>query len=285
MPDEPAVSREPAPATAVAPAALDREALDRVLARAAELNAGTLEPAEGMSEAQLVELGREVGISPEHIRQALAEERTRVAVPEPRGLVGELFGAARVSASRIVSGTPASVLAQLDQWMQREEALQPKRRFADRLTWEARRDFLGNLQVSFNFSGRAYALSRASEVGATVVAVDGQRCLVRLDADYADSRRSSVAWSSGTAGLGALSAATLLAWSASLPGSSFLLAGAVGGAWTLAGAGLGWALARAQRRRIARAQLALEQVLDRLERGEMRRPGNPLSDLISAITR
>lgn len=269
------------PSTALAPGALDRGALDRVLARAAELNAGMLEPSEGMTEAQLVELGHEVGISAEHIRQALAEERTRVAVPETRGVVGELFGSAAAMASRIVPGTPAQVLAQLDAWMQREEALRPKRRYADRLTWEARRDFMGNLLVSFNFSGRAYALNRATEVGATVVAVDAQRSLVRLDADYADSRRSSVAWSSGVAGVGVVSAATLLGFSASIPGSSFLISGAVAGAWSVASGAIAWSIARTQRRRIARAQLALEQILDRLEHGEMRKASNPLADIIN----
>lgn len=285
MPDEPSGPADLPPPTAIASASLGRDALERVLARAAELNAGMLEPAEGMSEAQLVELGQEVGISAEHIRQALAEERTRVAVPETRGLMGELFGATSVTASRIVTGTPAVVLAQLDNWMQREEALRPKRRFTDRLTWEARRDLMGNLQVSFNFSGRAYALNRASEVGATVVAVDAQRSLVRLDADYADARRASAAWSGGLAGVSAVSAATLLGFSTSIPGSSLLLAGIVASGWTLVGGSLALVVARTQRRRIARAQLALEQILDRLEHGQMRRPGNPLSDLISVITR
>jgi hypothetical protein len=267
------------------PAALDRNALDRVLARAAELNAGTLEPSEGMSEGQLVELGHEVGISPEHIRQALAEERTRVDVPESSGLVGELFGATRAGAARIVNGTPAELLGRLDQWMQREEALRPKRRFADRLTWEARRGFLGDLQVGFNVSGRAYALYRATEVGATVVAVDGQRSLVRLDADYTDARRSSAAWSGGVAGVGALSAGSLLALAGTIEGGSMILAGAVGGAWALVAGGIAWAVARAQRHRIVRAQLALEQILDRLEHGEIRKPSNPLTDLLNTITR
>ncbi|MGQ0647262.1 MAG: hypothetical protein ACT4P7_06795 [Gemmatimonadaceae bacterium] len=285
MPNEPTRPGDAPPPATVAPASLDREALERVLARAAELNAGLLEPAEGMTEGQLVELGKEVGISSEHIRQALAEERTRVAVPETRGIVGELFGASSATASRIVSGTPAALLAQLDQWMQREEALRPKRRFADRLTWEARRDFMGNLQVNFNFSGRAYALNRATEVGATIVAVDGQRSLVRLDADYTAARRSSVGWSSGFAGVGAVSAATLLGWSATIPGSSFLLAGLVAGGWSVVGGGVAYAISRSQRRRIERAQLALEQILDRLEHGEMQRSGNALSALFSAITR
>jgi hypothetical protein len=271
--------------TSTVPVSLNREALERVLARAAELHAHTLEPADNMTEGQLVDLGREVGIDGAHIRQALAEERTRVAVPEERGMVGEAFGATVATASRIVSGTPAQLLGQLDLWMQREEGLRPKRRFADRLTWEARRDLVGNLQASFNMSGRPYALKPATDVGATAVAIDARQTLIRLDAELVESRRQSVGWSSALAGTGLVSSAGLLGWAASIPGSSLLIASIVAGVWTTGSITAAFGIARAQRRRIHRAQLALEQILDRLEHGEMRRTSNPLVDLISNITR
>jgi hypothetical protein len=181
MPDEPASTD---PSKSLVPSTLDHSAFERVLARAAELHASQVDAPEGLSEDQLIEIGREVGLSPQHLRQALAEERTRVAVPEERGLVGELFGATLASSSRIVPGTPATVLSTLDQWMQREEALRSKRRFTDRLTWEARRDLIGSLQVGLNFSGRAYGLASASEVGASVSPVDASRVSVRLDASF-----------------------------------------------------------------------------------------------------
>ena len=111
--------------TSIVPVQLDRSALERVLARAAELHAHALEPTDNMSEGQLVDLGKEVGINAEYIRQALAEERTRVTVPEQRGVVGEAFGPAVVTASRIIPGSPAQLLGQLDLWMQREEGLRP----------------------------------------------------------------------------------------------------------------------------------------------------------------
>jgi hypothetical protein len=63
LPDKPAPGGRP----------LDRAALERVLARASELQAGTSEPTEAMTEDQLIELGKEVGLAPEHVRQAIAE--------------------------------------------------------------------------------------------------------------------------------------------------------------------------------------------------------------------
>jgi hypothetical protein len=284
MPDESRADETRNPAT-VLPATLDHGALERVLARAAELHAGAFDTPDGLSEQQLIEIGQEVGLSAQHLRQALAEERTRVAVPEERGLVGEFFGAAFASASRIVPGTPAAVLATLDQWMQREEALRPKRRFTDRVTWEARKGLIDSLQVGLNLSGRAYGLTSANEVGATVSAVDATRVVVRIDASFAASRRSAVAWSAGVLGTGVASSAVLLGLVANFWGGSLLIAGAGAGIWTGVGAMSALAVSRAQRRRVARAQLALEQILDRLEHDELRKPGNPLVELFSSISR
>ncbi|MFN8575007.1 MAG: hypothetical protein U0132_23345 [Gemmatimonadaceae bacterium] len=265
------------------PVSLDRAALERVLARAAELQAHTAEPAEGMNEAQLEALGAEVGISKEHIRQAVAEERTRVAVPEEGGFVGTWFGPSFVTASRVVRGKPEQILAMLDQWMQTEEGLRPRRRFADRLTWEARRDFISSLQTGFNIKGRAYSLTAAAEVAASAVAVDNERVIVRLDADVSVSRRRVATWTGiGTGGMWT-TAAGLVGVAASIPGASLLVAGVVATVWSLAGVALGVGLASSQRKRTSRSQLALEQILDRLERGEIQQPRGGATALLDLL--
>ena len=147
-------------------APLDRAALERVLARATELQAKLADAPDELTEKELLELGSEVGISAEHLRQALAEERTRVVLPEETGVVGSWFGSTVAAASRVVPGTPAEILGQIDNWMQRQELLRVRRRIGERLTWEARRDFMGSMQASFNIGGRPYALTPAAEVGA-----------------------------------------------------------------------------------------------------------------------
>ena len=55
-----------------------------MLARAAELQgkSADADPSEEFTEEQLIELGKEVGLSAQNLRQALAEERTRSVVPE-----------------------------------------------------------------------------------------------------------------------------------------------------------------------------------------------------------
>ena len=256
---------------------LDRAALERVLGRAAELQAGGADAPETLTEAQLLEIGREVGLSPEHLRQALAEERTRVVLaPEP-GLAARVAGPGHATAARIVSGAPGPTLAALDAWMQREECLQVKRRHADRITWEPRRDLFSNVRRGLNLGGRGYALSRTGEVAATVSAVDDKRVLVRLDADVLTSRRQRLAAGgvsavSGVAAGGTVATVAVVAHAALIVFPLALLPIA-------AGAGVGYAIARSHRGVAALTQVALEQVLDRLEHGELRKPPSLLDAL------
>jgi hypothetical protein len=264
---------------------LDRAALERVLARASELQAGTGDPGESMTEEQLVELGKEVGLSPEHVRQAIAEEQTRVAVQPAEGKATGVFGPTTAWTQRVIVGSQADVLARLDRYMQTEESLRVRRRFTDRLTWEATRDIVGSIKRGFGVGGRAYALTRADEVGATVVPVDATRVLVRLDATFSDARRRSVTGGGVVAGPGLAGASGVIALAATMPGSSMPVALAIGAVGAAIG-GVGFtAVAKSYRSAVERAQLALEQALDRLEHGEPARRPSLLDMLSSAINR
>jgi len=255
---------------------LDRASLERVLARAAELQVGTGDTPEEFTEEQLLELGKEVGLSAQNLRQAMAEERTRSIVPESEtGLVASLFGPSRVSASRAVSGKAPEILATIDMWMQRQELLIVKRHHADRIVWEARKDFLVGIKRALKLGGRDYALSQAFEVSATVVPVDDSRVHVGLDADFRTSRRRGAEQTIGTTVLGAAGTASLFVIGA-------MAAVAVLPVIVLPVAGI--AASRAfQGRIVSRAQLALEQLLDRLERGEIGRRGSGPESLLGAI--
>ena len=273
MPDD----RPPLPARQP----LDRTALERVLRRAGELQAGAGDPGEEISEDQLIELGKEVGLSTEYVRQAIAEERTRVNVEEDNTRAGRWIGPAMVSARRVVPGTPADVLAALDRRMQRDECLQVKRRFGDRVVWEARRDLLGNIKRGLNVGGRGYHLTRALDVAATAVAVDQKSVLLRLDADLTNVRAArlragglvtagGVAWGGALIGFGAIFAPAVL---------PFVALAVIP---TAAGAGGALAIFRSHRGAAERAQLALEQALDAMEHAPPSLP-NPATALLGAL--
>jgi len=258
------------------PAKIDRAAVDRVLARAAQLQSeGAGDTQEQLTEAQLLELAKEVGLDAVNLRQALAEERTRVAVPEEHGLLASLYGGSSASAQRAVRGTPAQVLKALDDWMQRQECLIVQRYHStERIVWESRRDLVGTVRRAV--SGRGQALARATNVSATAIPLDDSRVLVRLDAQFS-GYRALMAQQNVAATAGGLVAGGVLAV------LSFPVL--VAAAPVVALAAGGFATGRAsQRRSVERAQIALEQVLDRLERGDAGRPPTLLS-MLSAVVR
>ena len=239
--------------------ALSRAALERVLARAAQLQAATGDSDEqgSMTEAQLVELGKEVGLSGELLRQALAEERGRTLLPAESGWLASLTAISAVTAARTVPGKPATVLAALDAWMQREEALQVKRRFADQLVWEARRDIFAAIRRTLPIWGRGLELVPANEVSAIVAPVGPEKAHARIVADFSVTR-------SRRATTGTALACAMLLMTAPLVviGVSPVLAAipaALAALLTLL------VTRRQYRHLVSRAQIALEQALDRLE--------------------
>jgi hypothetical protein len=259
------------------PTRIDRAAVDRILARAVELQADVPADAQGqLTEAQLLELAKEVGLDAVNLRQAIAEERTRVAIPDESGVLATLYGGATASAQRTVRGTPVQVLKALDDWMQRQEALIAQRYYgAERIVWEARRGIVG--LVRRTVSGRGFALSRATDVSATAIALDESRVLVRLDARLGGYRALMAQQNAALTGVGLVTGGILAVL-------SFPLLAAAAPAALLVPAG--FAAARTSHQRsVARAQIALEQVLDRLERGEAGRPPTLLSMLAAAVNR
>jgi hypothetical protein len=253
------------------PAPVNRGALERVLARAAELQAASGDLPEAFTESQLVDVGKEVGLLPEHVRQALAEERARgEPAGDGRSLGTWVFGAARVAAQRVIPGTPAVLLAALDAWMRDEEWLRVVRQRPDRMVWEPRRDLLGGLRRAFG--GRAHHLHGTTEVAGAVSPVDEQRSVVALSADLTGSRRDVIAFSVAGTTIGAVASGVLGVL-------GFMTAVAVLPA-LVAGAAFVIGSRSAHERRMARAQLTLEQVLDRLEQ---RKPQPQAPSLLKAI--
>lgn len=255
---------------------LDRVALERVLARAMELHVrgDATEGSEQLSEARVLDIAREVGISPESVRQAIAEERARAPLAEAHRSDDPMLADPTVSTARVLAGTPGDLLGRLEALLTRDETLGVIRRFSDRLVLEPRHGLVDELARSFDFGGKGYYLSRANEVVVSVGEVATGRTHVALAADLRSARSKRLATPVALIVLGALAGVplvvlTLYPWLAAIPP---LVLG-----W------IGWRWARSSWRALRRqALVSLERLLDRLEYPE--KPSSA-QQLIAGLTK
>ena len=240
---------------------ISREALDRIIQRAAELQTGERDIGEGLTEEELLALGKDVGIPGRYLKQALLEERTRLLDQMPRD--GWSFaGPPRLTAQRVVPGERGAVERALARWMEDQELLRVKRRYPDRTTWEPQVGFFASMQRGFKAGGRSYSLTRAAELSGQVTPLESGFCHVRLTADVRNLRQARIGGAAGLLSAGVAGSAVAVALGVILPVAA--IPGVVGalGAIPILTAGH-----RAQNEKI---QVGLDQVLDRLELGEIR---------------
>ncbi len=239
---------------------IDRDALERIIRRAAELQAGEKDIGDGLTDQELYQLGQDVGIGDRYLRQALMEERTRALTQPDTGFLVWLAGPRRVVAARSIPRPRRATEAALHGWMMEGELLQVKRRHPEQTTWEAQQGAFASLKRAFGSRGRRYTLARAREVAGQVAEINEQTCQVQLAADISNGFVEQVTWAAALGVSGVI-------------GSGMLITLGVLAPWALAPAVLcvpgAFMVARAQRRRADETAVALEQVLDRLEHGEL----------------
>lgn len=237
---------------------ISREALERIVQRAAELQTGERDIGDGLTEPELLALGQDVGIPARYLKQALLEERTRL-LDEHQGW--SLAGPAQLAAHRVVPGDRAAVEGALSHWMEDQELLRVKRRYPDRTTWEPQVGFFVSMQRGLRAGGKGYALTRPVEISGQVTPLESGFCHVRLAADVRNLRAGRIGAAAGLVSAGAVGTAVAIAIGVLLPlaalPAALLAVGAV-------------PVLTAHRGQNEKVQVALEQVLDRLERGEIR---------------
>src|SRR5574342_233594 len=238
---------------------IDRGALERIVKRAAELQAGERDIGEGLTEQELYALGQDVGIGDRYLRQALLEERTRAVTETERGPLIWLAGPRRVAASRTIPRSRTDTERVLQGWMAEGELLQVKRRYPEQTTWEAQQGAYASLKRAFGSRGRRYTLARAREVAGAITEVDDRRCHVQLVADLGNAFNEQLTGATVLGASGAIGTGVCLAVGVMVPVA--IIPAAVCGA-------LAFAVARRQRQRAAETSVALEQLLDRLEHGD-----------------
>lgn len=256
---------------------IDRATLERVIRRAAELQTRDREIGDYLTEAEVMQLGEEVGIPAKHLRAALLEEQTNALVVRKPSALTWLSGPRYVTAARTISGEKDPLEDALHRWMSEGELLQVKRRHPDRTTWERKEGAFVSLKRALGLKGRKYLLAGARDVTTRITPVDQGQCHVQLAADLSNTLTEHL-WGAGL----------LVTSGAAITGIALLIGVMVPVALIPAVASLpaGFAGARSRRGQLERFHVALEQILDRLQHGELdvhRHPGAPDENPLTRI--
>lgn len=264
---------------------IPRTSLERVLARAVELQSMPDEPGESISETRLLEIAREVGIDPQHVRQALAEELTHsLIVEDDTGPLLAPLGSSVASAQRTVPGTPSSLLTAIEAALPNLEMMVPVRRSGDRLILEPRHDKLGNFMRSLGIGGRRFDLVRLDQLAITATRVDDSRSVLRLDAVLSGARRSEratvVAISSVMFLMAASISIPIIVFSLAVPAFAAVTASLLG----IVAAGASWLSWRSASKRyrtlLSRVQNRIEFLLDEIQSNRLEQPPSLLDRML-----
>ncbi len=253
------------------PSRIDREALERILQRAAELQAQERDIGEGLTSDEVIKLGDEVGIPGQYLRQAMLEERSRVAARTPEGALGRVVGPVEVQAGRVVRGDPEAAERALLEWMQKNELLVVQRQQPGRIAWERLTGVQAAMRrgiATFEGAKARFMLARADVVRATVVPLEAGYCHVSLSAELRSARGGFIG---GAVTLGAAGTAGTVVL-ASLNALAAVAAAPVVLGWVAA-----WFALRAFRPVGDRTLLGLERALDYVE-GHAIKPAHQLPE-------
>ncbi len=240
---------------------IDRAALERIMQRAAELQAGEADVGEGLTPDEVVALGKEVGIPGRYLQQAMLEQATEIVAPATSGVLGHAVGPSEVSAYRVVLGDPEDAARALIDWFDKNELLVVQRQTTGRVSFEPLSPMQAALRrggAVFGASKPKFMLARASLVTATFSKLESGYCHVALTASLKEARTAHIAGAVASGSTGAAAAMVLVTlnafWLVAVPP-------------LLVGGALGWFVLRRFKPVAERCVLGLERALDYLERG------------------
>jgi hypothetical protein len=237
--------------------------LEAVIKRAVELQTvRETEMTDGLSDAEVVRIGQELGLEQHLVRRAIAEVRSRP--PEEHGLLAGAMGPGVVRASRTIRRPPVELGMFLERYLIETEFMVVERRFPDRTRYVRAQGIGAAVGRTFSKVGSKVAPLDLPKVDVGVALSDDDSSLVTLSVDLTGVRAGTAAgsWLTGLGGGGAVAMVVLASTAPHL----------------LALAGLGVAAAGAVVGRgaygmvVRQTQNKLEAFLDRLEHGELRLP-------------
>jgi hypothetical protein len=215
---DPATSGAPGPASSTAaPAAgardvVDRDAAERILRRAVELSEQVDADVDGVRIGALFHAADQLGMEPNDLRRALAEEQLGL-LAQPSRRSDRILGADQVVVARVVPGAPDEVLERLDLWMRQARVLRRVRRDTHQAVYARRGDPAAVVQRSIRALHGSERLARVRRLGVAVVAVGEAETLVSLRVDTSASRAVAAASGLTVAASGVVTAGlTAVTW-------------------------------------------------------------------------
>ncbi|MFV1985637.1 MAG: hypothetical protein ACC682_00035 [Gemmatimonadota bacterium] len=256
---------------------ITQEQLERVIRRASDLQfRSSSTGSSDLDRAEVVRIGEEVGIDARHVQQAIAEVRAEALVPdapEDRGVMVRLAGPATVRVSRVVPGDQAYVERNLEDYLREKELLRPVRSRTGQSLWEPAGGLVSSMRRAMDVGGHGYTLAKAKRLQVAIQPLESGWSLVTLTADMSNVRNENAGgWFAGLGLPGVGGAVALIVGTGgaalAIVGGIALIGGAVAGATVAARFSV--------RKQRLRMELALQGLLDRLERGETLEPdGEP----------
>jgi hypothetical protein len=242
------------------------ENLEPIVRRAAEIQNRRGNPgSQWLTEEEVVEIGRQIGLEPAFVRRAMAEvhaESLAPARPPTNRVLDLVAGESRVEVRRVVAGDPAAIHKQVELQLREREKLTALRRQPLRSVWEASVGVMDRLERFMNFGGKEYALAEARQVELAVAEIEPGWSLATLAADFGNKREELLYTVGSCIAAAAILGGVLAGDSSSsvlLSAGAFLLVGALSAA--IAIPWMRWSM----RKRSDRAELILEGVLDRAD--------------------
>lgn len=252
---------------------LTRHDLEVVIRRAAELEVQAGSSVPELSEADLLRIAGEVGLSDESVRRALAEHYADVSVQRllvERGWASRLCGPGLVPASRRVRGTASEIQEALESHFRSSESLRLVRRTRTGSLWEPESGVVASLMRSVDIFGRGYRLAKKARALELHVVDAGEGwAQVTLTADLGNERAGWF-WGLGVAagGSAAAAAGVFIVGLPSIPDVVVVGAPALLGIST-------WLARTGYRAAVEKMRLVLDGLLDRLEHSEPLEPARP----------
>ncbi|HEX8675489.1 MAG TPA: hypothetical protein VF710_26580 [Longimicrobium sp.] len=235
--------------------------LEAVIRRATELQFARGDAEDGLPEAEVMRIGKELGLEPAHVRRAIAEVR---GLPrEQKGMMVSVMGPDTVRASRTIRRPAAPLGMSLEEYLVKCEFMVVQRRFPDRTRYVRGTGIGASLGRAAAKIGSRAATLDLKTVDVHVSPLDEDSAFVEVSVPLGAMRTGLTV--GGVVGGGGGGAAIGTALAMMGPDPTILLGFPIFGAAML--------LARGIYRGVAGSvQDRLEAFLDRIEHGELPKP-------------